>query len=175
VCRYFVLFGGGALGKCHNDVWVLDTTTYSWFQPSIAGPLPPPRAGCCSALLGNRWYIIGGGNHAAGCPDMWMLDLVPLGVGELRWVKVGDFDRRAALASEGGTVVAASAYGGLVSFGGYNGVYHNVVSAFKPAEISTAGAARGKGWRGPAEDEIAQYVLLSIECISDLNKRFRTS
>eukprot|EP00892_Ulva_mutabilis_P007657 jgi/Ulvmu1/5263/UM022_0057.1 len=139
--RYFIIFGGGAVGKCHNDVWVLDTVTNMWDKPTIGGQRPSPRAGCCSALLGNRWYILGGGNNTAGCPDMYMLDLVRLGVSELEWEQVASFDRRAALACEGATLVAAPAYGALVAFGGYNGVYHNAVSAFKPSRRAASPTA----------------------------------
>lgn len=113
---------------------VLDTETGSWEQPPVSGAKPSPRAGCCSALLGNRWYILGGGNNAAGCPDMWVLDLVKLGVDALQWQRVSTFDVRASLSSEGASLVAAPAYGALVAFGGYNGVFHNTVSVFKPAE-----------------------------------------
>lgn len=139
--RYFVIFGGGAVGKCHNDVWVLDTVTNEWEKPPVSGQQPSPRAGCCSALLGNRWYILGGGNNTAGCPDMYMLDLVRLGVSELSWERVASFDARAALACEGATLVAAPAYGALVAFGGYNGVYHNAVSAFKPGRRAASPTA----------------------------------
>ena len=35
-------------------------------------------AGHASAVLQNRWYILGGGNNARGCTDMVSLDLAPL-------------------------------------------------------------------------------------------------
>jgi hypothetical protein len=116
---------------------VLDTDSNTWSQPDVQGEAKPSaRAGCCSALLGNRWYVLGGGNNAAGCPEMWCLDLVKLGVDALEWRQVSTFDARAPLASEGASLTAAPAYGALVAFGGYNGVFHNAVSVFKPAELT---------------------------------------
>lgn len=79
-----------------------------------------------------------------------MLDLVRLGVSELAWERVASFDARAALACEGSTLVAAPAYGALVAFGGYNGVYHNAVSAFKPARRAASPNA-ADGASGAAE------------------------
>ena len=35
-------------------------------------------AGHASAVLQNRWYILGGGNNARGCTNMVSLDLAPL-------------------------------------------------------------------------------------------------
>ena len=120
---------------------VLDTETGAWEQPPVSGPKPSARAGCSSALLGNRWYILGGGNNAAGCPDMWVLDLIKLGLDALEWKQVSAFDVRASLSSEGASLVAAPAYGALVAFGGYNGVFHNTVSVFKPAEAPQNGVS----------------------------------
>lgn len=75
---------------------------------------------------------------------MWVLDLVRLGVDALEWQQVSSFDVRAPLSSEGASLVAAPAYGALVAFGGYNGVFHNTVSVFKPAE-PTEQDANGEG------------------------------
>ena len=36
------------------------------------------HAGHASAVLQNRWYILGGGNNARGCTDMVSLDLTTL-------------------------------------------------------------------------------------------------
>jgi hypothetical protein len=67
---------------------------------------------------------------------MWVLDLVGLEAGDLEWQRVSTFDVRAPLSSEGASLIAAPAYGALIAFGGYNGVFHNAVSAFKPSEPS---------------------------------------
>ena len=131
--RYLLVFGGGAVGHCNNATYCFDTATGMWDRPAVSGQMPAPRAGCSAALLGHHWYVFGGGNNTAGCPDMWMLDLRQLGVGTLTWQQVCTFDTRSSLASEGGTAIAVPALGLLLAFGGYNGVYHNAVSAFKPA------------------------------------------
>ena len=141
---------------------MLDTVSNTWEKPVVGGNPPSPRAGCCSALLGNRWYILGGGNNAAGCPDMYMLDLVRLGVSELSWERVATFDRRAALACEGATLVAAPAYGALVAFGGYNGVYHNAVSAFKPSRRAASPSAVDGGVERCAVPIACSWSVLAL-------------
>jgi Galactose oxidase, central domain len=146
--RYLMVFGGGAVGHCNNTTWCFDTATNTWQQPPISGSLPAPRAGCCGALLGHRWYVFGGGNNTAGCPDMWVLNLHKLGLDSLSWEKVCTFDTRSSLASEGASVVAVPAVAALVSFGGYNGSYHNAVSVFKPAAAaySDSSTLASNGW-----------------------------
>lgn len=53
-------------------------------------------------MLGSTWYIVGGGNNAAGCADMYVLDLGVLGRGEpLVWTLVGNTPPSSAIASEG--------------------------------------------------------------------------
>lgn len=39
-----------------------------------------PCAGHAGAILGDTWFIVGGGNNTSGCADMYALDLSPLGV-----------------------------------------------------------------------------------------------
>jgi hypothetical protein len=53
-------------------------------------------------------------------------------------------DARAAMASEGLSLTAVPGYGALVSFGGYNGKYHNTVHVFKPGEHPTQRIGPGK-------------------------------
>lgn len=142
--RYMAVFGGGSAAHCHQDLWVLDTESGVWDQPVTSGGPPAARAGCCAALLGHVWCVLGGGNNAAGCPDMWTLDLSFLGSGSpLPWHRVCEFDDRSALASEGGALCAAPAYGALLAFGGYNGHYHNALSVFKPEPSDFAGVGEG--------------------------------
>lgn len=89
-----------------------------------------------------------------------MLDLVRLGVAELEWERVASFDARAALACEGATLVAAPAYGALLAFGGYNGVYHNAVSAFKPARTAMSPTA-ADGMAAATDRYVMNTSLLS--------------
>ncbi|KAH0620206.1 hypothetical protein JD844_020251 [Phrynosoma platyrhinos] len=45
----------------HNDVHVFDTTTKTWYQPTIThGDPPQPRAAHSCAVLGNKGYVFGG-------------------------------------------------------------------------------------------------------------------
>lgn len=84
-------------------------------------------------MLGSRWYITGGGDNSGGCSDLVALELQGLGRGgTLRWRHVVDVEPRSALASEGLSLLALPKAGVLVSFGGYNGKYHNSVHLFKP-------------------------------------------
>ena len=45
--RYLLVFGGGSVANCFNDLYVLDTESMHWFCPPTQGPLPAPRAGNC--------------------------------------------------------------------------------------------------------------------------------
>ena len=38
-----------------------------------------PRAGHAASILGNTWFIVGGGNNTSGCADMYALELSALG------------------------------------------------------------------------------------------------
>jgi Galactose oxidase, central domain len=43
--RWLVLFGGGSVAHCYNDLYVLDTETLFWSKPKTLGTPPSPRAG----------------------------------------------------------------------------------------------------------------------------------
>ncbi len=53
--RFLVIFGGGSVAHCYNDVTLLDTKTNEWSCPQTEGTPPTPRAGatpaCSSHLL----------------------------------------------------------------------------------------------------------------------------
>lgn len=57
---------GGSIASCLNDSWLLDLDTLQWTKPTVAGDAPTPRAGHASVLVGERWYILGGGNNVRG-------------------------------------------------------------------------------------------------------------
>lgn len=43
--RFLLVFGGGSVARCFNDVWAFDTETSSWTSLKPAGPAPSARAG----------------------------------------------------------------------------------------------------------------------------------
>uniref|UniRef100_A0ABM5FC92 Kelch domain-containing protein 1 isoform X2 n=1 Tax=Pogona vitticeps TaxID=103695 RepID=A0ABM5FC92_9SAUR len=60
----------------HNDVHVFDTTTRTWYQPTIKHGLPPqPRAAHSCAVLGNRGYVFGGRVLQTRMNDLHSLNL----------------------------------------------------------------------------------------------------
>ncbi|PRW20510.1 acyl- -binding domain-containing 4 [Chlorella sorokiniana] len=130
--RYLLVFGGGSVAHCNNELWVLDTETMEWSQPEAEGPVPPPRAGHAGAILGDTWFIVGGGNNTSGCADMYALDLSPLGAEPVQWTLVGNTPVESAIASEGLSLQTVPMAGCMVSFGGYNGRYHNAVHVYRP-------------------------------------------
>lgn len=54
------------MANCYNDLWVLDLSTGAWTKPEVVGGSPTPRAGHGGALVGDSWYILGGGNNVKG-------------------------------------------------------------------------------------------------------------
>jgi len=88
-------------------------------------------------VIGNRWYIVGGGNNTSGCTDMVALDLTPLATSDqtddpLTWSTVSQAESRSAIVSEGLTVEAVPYARCLLSFGGYNGKYQSALQVFRP-------------------------------------------
>eukprot|EP00192_Tetraselmis_astigmatica_P008654 CAMPEP_0117679946 /NCGR_PEP_ID=MMETSP0804-20121206/18077_1 /TAXON_ID=1074897 /ORGANISM="Tetraselmis astigmatica, Strain CCMP880" /LENGTH=631 /DNA_ID=CAMNT_0005489385 /DNA_START=286 /DNA_END=2178 /DNA_ORIENTATION=- len=135
--RYLVIFGGGSVAHCYQDIHVLDTENMEWFVPATEGSPPSARAGHAAAALGDKWYIAGGGNNTTGCLDMLSLDMSELGTGALKWETVATAEnKRSPVASEGMCILPVPSHGALVAFGGYNGKYHNDVHVFKPSDIA---------------------------------------
>jgi hypothetical protein len=62
---------GGSVANCYNDLWVLDLSTGAWTKPEVVGGSPTPRAGHGGALVGDSWYILGGGNNVKGGLTGW--------------------------------------------------------------------------------------------------------
>jgi acyl-CoA-binding protein/N-acetylneuraminic acid mutarotase len=132
--RYIVIFGGGSVANCFNDVVILDTQTMSWVRPAVTGAIPPIRAGHAAAILGSLMFMIGGGNNSKGCADMYSLDLKNVGrdQGSLEWVLIGNTPPESAIASEGLSLTCLQMAGCLMSFGGYNGKYHSAIHVYRP-------------------------------------------
>ena len=43
--RYLLIFGGGSVAHCYNDLHVLDVETGTWEAVAVEGTPPSPRAG----------------------------------------------------------------------------------------------------------------------------------
>jgi acyl-CoA-binding protein len=134
------LFGGIAPGgACVATLAALDTTASppAWHAPRCAGAAPAPRAGAAGALLGDTWFVAGGGDGVASRRDTVAMRLPADGAAlaaspPLRWRVVAEAQPRSAMASEGIAMVALPATGALLAFGGYNGAYSDDLSLLVP-------------------------------------------
>ena len=145
--RWMVVFGGGSLAHCFNDLHVLDTEAMEWFQPELGGEgVPSARAGCAGGRLGSKWFIMGGGDNTGGCTDMVALDLTQLpSGGPVSWELVENVGTHSPIACEGMGVVVAPTAALLLTFGGYNGKYHNTLHLYQPAAaVPEADVAAGR-------------------------------
>lgn len=144
--RHMAVFGGGSHSICYNDIYVLDLETYEWTQPEVHGDvLPVPRAGHAAALVGSKWYIVGGGDNKGGVAETMVLDTETW-----EWSAIATAPPRTPIASEG---LSLATVGGpeqslLLAFGGYNGKYSNEVYVLKPAD---GGTAQASGYGQPAQ------------------------
>ncbi|GAQ79092.1 Acyl CoA Binding Protein [Klebsormidium nitens] len=127
--RYMLVFGGGTLANCYNDLHLLDLETFEWSRPETHGDTPHPRSGHASVAIGDTWYIVGGGDNAHGIADTLALNL-----NSFTWSVAATVPTKTSIASEGLSVVAAYEEG-LVAFGGYNGRYSNEIHVFKPTPV----------------------------------------
>lgn len=134
------LFGGIAPGgACVSTLAALDTAASppAWLAPRCAGTAPAPRAGAAGALLGDTWFVAGGGDGVASRRDTVAMrlpaDAAALAASPpLRWRVVAEAQPRSAMASEGIAMVALPATGALLAFGGYNGAYSDEISLLVP-------------------------------------------
>lgn len=58
--RFYVFGGSDSRGVSHNDVHVLDTSTWEWAAQSPQGTPPDPRKAAASFRVENKWYVFGG-------------------------------------------------------------------------------------------------------------------
>jgi hypothetical protein len=78
-----VLFGGAAQdGTMSNEVFILDTLTWTWDKVQIEGDAPSPRASPCLVALDETTCLLYGGASRTedgglhGCSDTWLLELI---------------------------------------------------------------------------------------------------
>lgn len=157
--RYLLVFGGGSVATCFSDLFVLDTQAMAWSQPLQQGAKVSPRAGHTGVVIGDIWYIVGGGNNVKGCTDLLAADLSELAAqpaGSMTWHVVASVALRDPLSSEGISLVALPAPARvMVAFGGYNGKYQNAVSLFRAPTGSAALLAGVSGAAAPADGSAA--------------------
>ncbi|KAL3516071.1 hypothetical protein ACH5RR_022973 [Cinchona calisaya] len=163
--RYLLIFGGGSLAMCFNDLHVLDLQTMEWSRPIQQGEIPSPRAGHAGATVGENWFVVGGGDNKSGVSQT-----VVLNMSTLVWSIVTTVQGRVPLASEGLSLVFSS-YNGediMVSFGGYNGWYSNEVNVLKPSHKSTL---QSKMTGTPVPDSVS-VVHNATNPIRDMESEF---
>ncbi|KAH7103692.1 galactose oxidase [Auriculariales sp. MPI-PUGE-AT-0066] len=69
------IFGGCDAVGCSADVYVLDTETFAWSAPELAGEAPPPcRAHSATLVDGKRIFVFGGGAASEYYDSLWVLD-----------------------------------------------------------------------------------------------------
>ena len=49
----------GVDDEYYNDMWMLDTHTWTWIKPSVSGIQPIARTGGVAALLSSKYLIFG--------------------------------------------------------------------------------------------------------------------
>eukprot|EP01018_Ginkgo_biloba_P021257 Gb_15145 [translate_table: standard] len=152
VDRYLLIFGGGSHSTCFNDLHVLDLHSMEWSQPQLQGDLLTPRAGHAGVIIGEKWYIVGGGNNKSGVSETLVLNM-----SKLIWSVVTTVEGRVPIASEGLSLVSTSINGEniLIAFGGYNGRYSSEVHVLKPTH---KGTRKPKIFESPAAAAAAASV-----------------
>lgn len=74
--KMLFIFGGAAKSRTLNDLYSLDFDTMVWSRIKIRGFHPSPRAGCCGALCGTKWYITGGGSKKKRPAETLIFDVL---------------------------------------------------------------------------------------------------
>ncbi|XP_044460473.1 acyl-CoA-binding domain-containing protein 4, partial [Mangifera indica] len=160
--RYLLVFGGCSHSIFFSDLHVLDLETNEWSQPQVQGDLVTPRAGHAGVVIGDDWFIVGGGDNCNGCPETIVLDM-----SKLAWKVLTSVKERDPLASEGLSVCTAIFDGvkHLIAFGGYNGKYNNEVFILqlRPRDIARPKIFQSPAAAAAAASVTAAYALAKSE------------
>ncbi|PIN07508.1 putative protein, contains kelch repeat [Handroanthus impetiginosus] len=70
------IFGGASKSRTLNDLYSLDFEAMVWSRIKTRGFHPSPRAGCCGALCGTKWYITGGGSKKKRPAETLIFDVL---------------------------------------------------------------------------------------------------
>ncbi|WOL16461.1 acyl-CoA-binding domain-containing protein 4 [Canna indica] len=76
--KLLFIFGGQSKSRILNDLYCLDFETMIWSRVKVHGHRPSPRAGCCGALCGTKWYITGGGSKRRRHAETLVFDVLKL-------------------------------------------------------------------------------------------------
>lgn len=96
--------------------------------------------GHVGGYLRGNWYIAGGGNNTSGCKDVLTLDLsnsvqsIEDKTFKAKWEVNIELDSKSSIVSEGMGIVSVENEGVLLTFGGYNGRYLNVIHVYKAGD-----------------------------------------
>ncbi len=83
----------------------------------------------------------------------------------MQWTLVGNTPVESAIASEGLSLLPIPMAGCMISFGGYNGRYHNAVHVYRPENYLTAGAAASAP--APAHAQPAATAVAPAKAVQD--------
>ncbi|XP_057771991.1 uncharacterized protein LOC130991673 [Salvia miltiorrhiza] len=74
--KMLFVFGGASKSRTLNDLYSLDFEAMVWTRIKVRGFHPSPRAGCCGALCGTKWYITGGGSKKKRPAETLIFDVL---------------------------------------------------------------------------------------------------
>ncbi|CAA0841703.1 Galactose oxidase/kelch repeat superfamily protein [Striga hermonthica] len=74
--KMLLVFGGASKSRTLNDMYSLDFEAMVWSRIKTRGFHPSPRAGCCGALCGTKWYITGGGSKKKRPAETLIFDVL---------------------------------------------------------------------------------------------------
>ena len=74
--KIFIGYGFSETKGYLNDVWALDTTTYSWTELKLTGDQITPRGGSKSVFLGGKIYVFGGYDNKNYFSQLHTIDII---------------------------------------------------------------------------------------------------
>ncbi|KAL2609445.1 hypothetical protein R1flu_028018 [Riccia fluitans] len=98
--RFLLIFGGATRSRISNDIFALDFETMEWLRLKTKGNPPIPRAGHAGALVGDKWYIVGGESRLPG-----MLETSVLNISSMTWSMVTPGSTETVTSHQGLSVV----------------------------------------------------------------------
>ncbi|CAO3595162.1 unnamed protein product [Absidia cylindrospora] len=72
---FLYVFGGGDGPNYFNNLYVLNTETFTWTKPNTEGMPPSPRRAHTTCSWNNNIIVVGGGDGARALADVHCLDL----------------------------------------------------------------------------------------------------